>query len=77
MLMPKAEVVLRVIRSVTKYYLMKKKLPTNVVSAVYKTKLRSRFIGPFMVVTKEVLAYTLNLPRKLRTHPMFYVGMLK
>ena len=46
-------------------------------SAVFKTKLRPRFIGPFTVVAKKGLAYTLNLPRKLRTHPVFYVGMLK
>ena len=46
-------------------------------SAVFKTKLRQRFIGPFMVVVKKGLAYTLNWPRKLRTHPVFYVGMLK
>ena len=54
-----------------------KNLPTNVVSAVFKTKLRPRFIGPFTVVAKKGLAYTLNLPRKLRTHPVFYVGLLK
>ena len=54
-----------------------KNLPTNVVSAVFKTKLRPRFIVPFTVVAKKGLAYTLNLPRKLRTHPVFYVGLLK
>ena len=52
-------------------------LSTNVVSAVYKTKLHSRFIEPFTVVTKKGLEYTLNLPRKLRTHPVFYDGILK
>ena len=46
-------------------------------SAVFKTKLRPRFIGPFMVVVKKGLAYTLKLPRKLRTHPVFYVGLIK
>ena len=45
-----------------------KNLPTNLVSAVFKTKLRPRFIGPFTVVAKKGLAYTLNLPRELRTH---------
>ena len=45
-----------------------KTLPTNVVSVVSKTKLRPCFIGPF---TKKGIAYTLNLPRKLRTHPVF------
>ncbi|CAI5730846.1 unnamed protein product [Peronospora farinosa] len=54
-----------------------KNLPTNVVSAVFKTKLRPRFIGPFKVIAKKGTAYTRNLPRKLRTHPVFYVGMLK
>ena len=28
-------------------------------------------------MAKKGLAYTLNLPRKLRTHPTFYVGFLK
>ena len=54
-----------------------KNLPTNGVSAVFKTKLRPRFIGPLTVVAKKGLAYTLNLWRKLRTHPVFYVGLLK
>ena len=40
-----------------------KNLPTNVVSAVFKTKLRPRFIGPVSVIAKTGLAYTLNLPR--------------
>ena len=65
------------LRSDTKFYSMLKKLPTNVVSAVFKTKLRPRFIGQFTVVAKKGLAHTLNLPRKLRTHPVFYVGLLK
>ncbi|KAG2780812.1 hypothetical protein PC129_g23664 [Phytophthora cactorum] len=54
-----------------------KNLPTHAVSAVFKTKLRSIFIGPFKVVAKKSLAYTLNLPKKMRTHPVFYVGLLK
>ena len=40
-------------------------------------KLFPRFIGPFTVIAKKVLAYTLNFPRKLRTHPVFYVGLLE
>ncbi|KAG2805226.1 hypothetical protein PC129_g17823 [Phytophthora cactorum] len=47
------------------------------VSAVFKTKLRPRFIGPFKVVANKAPAYTLNLPKKMRTHPVFYVGLLK
>nr|CCA27705.1 pol protein putative [Albugo laibachii Nc14] len=54
-----------------------KNLPKNVVSSVFKTKLRPRFIGRFTVVAKKGLAYTLNLPRKLRRQPVFYVGLLK
>ena len=54
-----------------------KNFPTNVVSAVFKTKLRPRFIRPFTVVAKKGLAYTLNLPRKLHTHLVFYVSLLK
>ena len=69
--------ILNVMSSENKFYLMLKKLSTNVVYAVFKSKLRSRSIGPFTVVAKKLLAYTLNLPRKLRTHPVFYVGLLK
>ena len=54
-----------------------KNLPTTVVSSVSKTKLRPRSIGPFMIIAKKSLAYTLNLPRKLRTYPVFYIGLLK
>ncbi|KAG3197536.1 hypothetical protein PC128_g6734 [Phytophthora cactorum] len=57
--------------------LISKNLPTPAVSAVFKTKLRPSFIGPFKVVTKKGLAYTLNLPKRMRTHPVFYVGLLK
>ena len=46
-------------------------------SAALNTKLRLRFIGTFTIVAKKGLAYTLNLPRKLRTHPVLYVGLLK
>ncbi|GMF28606.1 unnamed protein product [Phytophthora fragariaefolia] len=54
-----------------------KNLPAHAVYAVFKTKLRPRFIGPLKVVAKKGLAYTLNLPKKVRTHPVFYVGLLK
>ncbi|KAG3076268.1 hypothetical protein PI125_g21549 [Phytophthora idaei] len=54
-----------------------KNLPTHAVSAVFKTKLRPRLIGPFKAVAKKGLAYTLNLPKKMRMHPVFYVGLLK
>ena len=61
--MLKAEVVLNVISSETKFYLMHKSLTTYVVSAVYKKKLRPSFIGPFTVIAKKGLAYTLSLQR--------------
>ena len=54
-----------------------KTIPTNVVSAVFKTKLRPRLTGQFTVTGKKGLAYTLNLPRKLRAHPLFFVVLLK
>ena len=54
-----------------------KNLPTNVISSVFKTKLRPSFIGSLTVIAKKGIAYTLNLPRKLRTHPVFYVGLFK
>ncbi|KAG3023552.1 hypothetical protein PC121_g14969 [Phytophthora cactorum] len=54
-----------------------KNLPTHAVSVVFKTKLRPTFIEPFKVVAKKGLACTLNLPKKMRTHPVFYVGLLK
>ena len=54
-----------------------KNLPTNVVSSAFKTKFRPRFIGPFKVIAKKGIDYTLKLPRKLRTPPVFYVGLLK
>ncbi|GMF48984.1 unnamed protein product [Phytophthora fragariaefolia] len=54
-----------------------KNLPTHAVSVVIKTKLCPRFIGPFKVVAKKSLSYTLILSKKMRTHPVFYVGLLK
>ena len=53
------------------------KIPTNIVSPVCKTKLRPLFIGNFTVVAKEGFLYTLYLPRKLLTHPVLNVGMIK
>ncbi|GMF45048.1 unnamed protein product [Phytophthora fragariaefolia] len=54
-----------------------KTLPTEAGSVVFKTKLHLRYIGPFKVVVKKGLGYMLNLPKKMRTHPVFYVGLLK
>ncbi|OWZ05014.1 Pol Polyprotein [Phytophthora megakarya] len=54
-----------------------KNLLTHAVFAVFKTKMRPRFIEQFTVVAKKGLAYMLNLPKKMRTHPVFYVALLK
>ena len=72
--MLKSEAVLKVRRG-AQVLLNPKYRPTNVVSGVFKTKLRPRFQGTFTDVAKKGLAYTLNLPCKLRTHPVFYVGI--
>ena len=53
-----------------------KSLRKNIVSAVFKTTLRSRFMEPLKVVAKEGLEFTIKIPLKLRTHPVFYVGLL-
>ena len=53
-------------------------LPTHALSVdMHNKKLRHRFIGPFKVVKKHGDAYTLDLPKKMRLHPTFYVGRLK
>ncbi|KAE9010596.1 hypothetical protein PR001_g16129, partial [Phytophthora rubi] len=54
-----------------------KNLPTQAVSAVGSTKLRPRFVGPFMVIGVHGHAYTLELPSSTATHPTFYVGLPK
>ena len=54
-----------------------KNIPTHAVSAVFKTKLRPRFYRTFHGRSQMGLAYTLNLPKKMHTHPVFYVGLLK
>ena len=74
--MLKAEAVCRVIRSETKYYLMLKPSYEYGVCC-FKTKLRPRFIGSSTVMAKKTIAYTFDLLRKLRTHHLFNVGMLK
>ena len=36
-----------------------------------------KFISPFRVLRRLGNAYTIELPRKMRTHPTFYVGPLR
>ena len=52
-------------------------LPKNVVTNVGSTKLLPKYIGPFRVLHRKGNAYTLELPRRMRTHPTFYVGRLR
>ncbi|OWZ04387.1 hypothetical protein PHMEG_00023716 [Phytophthora megakarya] len=54
-----------------------KNFPTHAVLTDFKMKLHPRFIGPFTVVAKKGMAYTLDLPSKMQTHPVFYVGLVK
>ena len=52
-------------------------LSIHAVSDVGSTKLRPRFVDPFMVIGVHGNAYSLTLPSAMATHPKFYVGMLK
>ena len=44
---------------------------------VGSNKLLPKFIGQFRVLRRIGNAYTIELPRKMRTHPTFYVGRLR
>lgn len=52
-------------------------LPERLISHLGSSKLLPRFIGPFKVIKVNGDAYTIDLPKKLRLHPTFYVGRLK
>ena len=39
--------------------------------------MRPRFISSFTVIAKKFLDYALNLPRKMLTYLVFYVGLIK
>ena len=52
-------------------------LPGHVVTNVCSRKLLPRYIGFFRVVHRQSNAYTIELSRKMRTHPTFYVGHLR
>jgi len=56
-----------------------KNLPNDLVTTLPSgSKLLPRFIGPYTVVEKiGDLNYKLDLPTRLRTPPVFYVGLLK
>ena len=52
-------------------------LPRHAVTNVGSSKLLPRYIGPFRVLHRQGSAYTIELPRRMRTHPTFYVGRLR
>lgn len=52
-------------------------LPKHVVTNVGSNKLLPKYIGPFRVLRRQGNAYTIELPRRMRTHPTFYVGRLR
>uniref|UniRef100_A0AAV1U253 Integrase catalytic domain-containing protein n=1 Tax=Peronospora matthiolae TaxID=2874970 RepID=A0AAV1U253_9STRA len=52
-------------------------LPKHVVINLGSSLLLPKYIGPFRVLHRLGNAYTIELPRKMRTHPTFYVGRLK
>ncbi|KAG3113652.1 hypothetical protein PI125_g7154 [Phytophthora idaei] len=52
-------------------------LPLDTVSSVGSNKLKHRFIGPFAVLVRHGVSYTIDLPKSMKTHPTFYVGRLK
>ena len=52
-------------------------LPKHALSNMQSTKLQHRFIGPFKVLKRLGDAYTIDIPKRMRLHPTFYVGRLK
>ena len=43
---------------------------------VGSSKLLPKYIGLFRVLRRQGNAYTIKMPRKMRTHPTFYLGRL-
>ena len=52
-------------------------LPNHVITNVGSSKLLPKYIGPFRVLHRKGNAYTIELPRRMRTYPTFYVGRLR
>uniref|UniRef100_A0AAV1TEL2 Tf2-1-like SH3-like domain-containing protein n=1 Tax=Peronospora matthiolae TaxID=2874970 RepID=A0AAV1TEL2_9STRA len=52
-------------------------LPKHAVTNVGSSILLPTYIGPFRVLRRMGNAYTIELPRKMRTHPTFYVGRIR
>ena len=51
-------------------------LPKHVVTNVGSSKLLPKYIGPFRLLSRKGNVYTIELPRRMRSHPTFYVGLL-
>ena len=51
-------------------------LPRHVVIKVGSSKLLPKYIGLFRVLRRQRNAYTIELSRRIRTHPTFFVGRL-
>uniref|UniRef100_A0AAV1T2R8 Chromo domain-containing protein n=1 Tax=Peronospora matthiolae TaxID=2874970 RepID=A0AAV1T2R8_9STRA len=49
-------------------------LPKYAVTNMGSSKLLPRYIGPFCVLRRVCNACTIELPRRMNTHPTFYVG---
>jgi len=52
-------------------------LPADAVTQSGSSKLLPKYIGPFKVIRKCGNSYTLDIPRRMKTHPTFYVGRLR
>ena len=52
-------------------------LPKHAVTNVGSSKLLPKYIGRFRVLRRMGNAYTIELPRRMRTHPTFYFGRLR
>ena len=50
--------------------------PGHVVTNVGSSKLLPKYINTFCVLHRKGNAYTIELPRRMRTHPMLYVGRI-
>ena len=52
-------------------------LPRHVVTNVGSSKLLPKYIGRICVLRRQGNAYTMEMPRRMRTHLTFYVGRLR
>ena len=50
-------------------------LPPHVVTNLGSNKFLPRYIGPFRVLSKHGDAYKIDIPSRMKLHPVFYVGL--